>query len=381
MTLAAGLFHELGYRGVSLGDVAAAAGITGPGVYRHFANKEALLAAAVTSGLDLVEDAVTGALDDELPRLVDALAEVSARRPDMWVLLQRESRLLSPELRDQVGEHFSRILRTLAGRLLRDRPGLAEDDARLLMTAATSVLALPRPQSSPLDTDEIRRELSAAALRCLDLDLDLDASRDRPVAADEGTVPGEPGDADTAPRPRREQIVDVAVDLFFRDGYSGVSLDDIGAAAGLTGPSVLHHFPGKADILAAAFDRAATRLAAVQSARPDRSDPSALEELVDSYVGFALADRGLVGIYVTEPLHLAPEALEQPLGVARRERRDWVDALGVAEPGLAEPVVRLRVTAALTAVNDLVRLGRLVERPRIRDEIGRVALAVLRGPA
>ena len=38
------LFAERGFRAVSMEDLAAEAGVSGPAVYRHFASKEALLA-------------------------------------------------------------------------------------------------------------------------------------------------------------------------------------------------------------------------------------------------------------------------------------------------------------------------------------------------
>ena len=42
---AARLFAERGFTGVSLEDLGAAVGVSGPAVYRHFANKQALLGA------------------------------------------------------------------------------------------------------------------------------------------------------------------------------------------------------------------------------------------------------------------------------------------------------------------------------------------------
>ena len=41
--------------------------------------------------------------------------------------------------------------------------------------------------------------------------------------------------------------------LFAARGYHGVSMDDIGAAAGVTGPALYHHFAGKEAMLAAAL--------------------------------------------------------------------------------------------------------------------------------
>src|SRR5438045_224896 len=54
-------------------------------------------------------------------------------------------------------------------------------------------------------------------------------------------------------RTRREEILEIAVGLFATRGYHGVSMDDIGAAAGVTGPALYHHFAGKEAMLAAAL--------------------------------------------------------------------------------------------------------------------------------
>ncbi|MFC9330318.1 TetR/AcrR family transcriptional regulator [Kitasatospora sp. NPDC057015] len=48
-------------------------------------------------------------------------------------------------------------------------------------------------------------------------------------------------------------IVDAAIDLFGRDGYPAVSIDEIARAAGVTKGAVYHHFDGKTALLRAAF--------------------------------------------------------------------------------------------------------------------------------
>lgn len=58
LTAAAELFRRRGFHAVGVDDIAEAAGITGPGLYRHFANKEALLVALFDrAGQALVERA------------------------------------------------------------------------------------------------------------------------------------------------------------------------------------------------------------------------------------------------------------------------------------------------------------------------------------
>ncbi|MEU7812264.1 TetR family transcriptional regulator [Pseudonocardia sp. NPDC049154] len=368
--VAARRFHELGYHRVSLGDVAAEAGVTGPAVYRHFRNKEALLAAAIVSGLDLVQAAVDEASPGPLEDLVTAVAEVGLARPDMWVLLQRESRFLAPESRAEIQARFAEVIDGFSRRLRRQRPEIRPEDARLLVTAATAVLSLPSTTHTSLTPEEYRHELTSAALACL-----------RTNVASAGAPPAAPDTAARAPEPtsRREQIVDTAVELFFARGYTGVSLDDIGAAVGIAGPSILHHFATKADILVTAFDRASQRLAADQAARRTSGRAPDLVSLVAAYIRFSLENRSLLGVYVSELMHLPPDALARTQDTLRTEVRDWTRALVATSFELEEPAARAHVRAALTVINDLVRLGHFAKRPRIETEILALALATLRG--
>src|ERR1700747_1088686 len=48
---------------------------------------------------------------------------------------------------------------------------------------------------------------------------------------------------------RREEILTAAAALFARRGFHGVSIDDIGSAAGMSGPGIYRHFPGKEAVL------------------------------------------------------------------------------------------------------------------------------------
>src|ERR1700752_2271240 len=94
-------------------------------------------------------------------------------------------------------------------------------------------------------------------------------------------------------RSRRGEIREIAVGLFAARGYHGVSMDDIGAAAGVTGPALYHHFAGKEAMLVAALIPVSERLLSGGRDRiaeyPD--DPvAALAALVDFHVDFALDD-------------------------------------------------------------------------------------------
>ena len=54
----------------------------------------------------------------------------------------------------------------------------------------------------------------------------------------------------TPPPSRRDQILATAAELFAARGFHGVSVADLGAACGISGPALYKHFPSKDAMLA-----------------------------------------------------------------------------------------------------------------------------------
>ena len=52
------------------------------------------------------------------------------------------------------------------------------------------------------------------------------------------------------PTDRRSQILDTAAELFAARGFHGVSVADLGAACGISGPALYKHFDSKQAMLA-----------------------------------------------------------------------------------------------------------------------------------
>jgi AcrR family transcriptional regulator len=59
---------------------------------------------------------------------------------------------------------------------------------------------------------------------------------------------------------RREQILDVAIDVFGHAGYFGASMNDIAEAAGVTKPVLYQHFDSKSDLYSALLDEVGARM-------------------------------------------------------------------------------------------------------------------------
>ena len=72
---------------------------------------------------------------------------------------------------------------------------------------------------------------------------------------------------------RREQILDVAIDVFGRSGYFGASMNDIAEAAGVTKPVLYQHFDSKSDLYSALLGEVGVRmLDAIAKATADATD-------------------------------------------------------------------------------------------------------------
>ena len=130
------------------------------------------------------------------------------------------------------------------------------------------------------------------------------------------------------PGARKAEILDVAGDLFHRSGFHNVGMDDIGEAAGVTGPALYFHFQSKTALLAAVMERLADDLVDVDRIIGEAKGPAdALHGLVEHQVEFALNQRHLIAVWIRDERSL-PVADQRQL----RERQRyyvgrWVETL------------------------------------------------------
>ncbi|MGH3757571.1 TetR/AcrR family transcriptional regulator [Actinophytocola sp.] len=99
------VFHEKGYHGASVRDIAARAGVTVPALYYHYKNKQAMLVAVLELNMVAVLARVERALDDagdrpekRMAHLVEAIV-LHLTREVGAMALDREMRYLEPENR------------------------------------------------------------------------------------------------------------------------------------------------------------------------------------------------------------------------------------------------------------------------------------------
>lgn len=372
--LAAELFRARGFHGVGINDIAAAAGVTGPALYRHFADKQAVLSYVVLSGIDDMETATTETLTavdipgpDQVNALLRTLAAQAVERREIAALWRWEGRHLPKEDQREIRRRSGAVLAAWSKALLALRPELAADDAELLCWAGLSVFGSVSVHHTSVAKKRFGQMLVELAQSVLHVTL--------PGPGE--PVPGTPSIALGGPS-RREQLLSAATELFGRRGFRSVSMEEIGAAAGIAGPSVYRHFPSKAALMVAIGHRAADRLAlAAERALQTGDERDALRRLAASYVQTLLHTPELRVSFSGSPMELPERDKVDLIRVQRDYVARWVALASEVRPELSVREVKITVHAALTIANDLARTRRVNGRPNLEAELTALLHAVL----
>jgi AcrR family transcriptional regulator len=163
---------------------------------------------------------------------------------------------------------------------------------------------------------------------------------------------------------RRQAILTEAATLFAQRGYAGVTIEDLGAAVGVSGPAVYRHFPGKAAVLAAILQGASrTLLDGAERVLGEASDPAAtLRELIAFHVDFALGDADVILVQDRELEQLDLGARHEVRLLQRQYVEHWVDTLARLRPDRAETELRIRAHAAFGLLNSTPHSARIPGR-------------------
>jgi AcrR family transcriptional regulator len=177
LAAAADLVARHGYHSVAIGDIGNAAGITGPGVYRHFESKSAVLVAL----LDRVVDELLGnaaqimaSTADErtvLDQLVaDQVRFVLTKRALIQVYLQ-EIHNLPVEDRRRLRLKQRRYIEEWVKVLERLRPDVSNEEAQSLVHAAISAIQSLVHYNNRLGRDQLKALMAGAAQAVLQVEL------------------------------------------------------------------------------------------------------------------------------------------------------------------------------------------------------------------
>jgi len=178
---------------------------------------------------------------------------------------------------------------------------------------------------------------------------------------------------------RRSALLNAAATLFAQSGFNGVSIEDLGAAVGVSGPAVYRHFSGKQAMLAALLIDVSEDLVtggrAVVTATTDAA--AAVRGLVRFHVQFALSNPDVIRVQDRDLDSLA-EADRHRVRLLQREYVElWVQVLNRVHPAVDVALLRIRAHATFGLLNSTPHSARAASQPAVRALLEEMALAAL----
>ena len=201
------------------------------------------------------------------------------------------------------------------------------------------------------------------------------------------TVPADPLARPTqrsqAKADRRAALLEAAAGKFAERGFNGVSIEDLGAAAGVSGPAVYRHFASKQAVLAALLIGVSENLLdGGDGVAREAADPAgALRGLIAFHVDFALTEADTIRVQDRDLDALAPEDRRAVRTLQRRYIELWMRVLGELHPSLADDELRVRVQATFGLINSTPHSARVgaahTADASVRPVLERMAWAAL----
>ena len=198
---------------------------------------------------------------------------------------------------------------------------------------------------------------------------------------------------------RRAQLLTAAAALMAERGYLAVRLEDIGAAAGISGPAIYRHFPGKEALLVELLVGISTRLldgardvvateatvsTGAAEATVSTGAQSALDGLIEFHLDFALTEPDLIRIQDRDLASLPVVAQRQVRRAQRSYVETWVGVLTRLHADLAEDDARVMAHAVFGLLNSTahsIKSAGARSTERSRDVLRAMTRAALALPA
>ena len=178
---------------------------------------------------------------------------------------------------------------------------------------------------------------------------------------------------------RRSALLRAAATLFAQSGFNGVSIEDLGAAVGVSGPAVYRHFSGKQAVLAALLiDVSEDLVAGGRTVVTETTDAAAaLGDLVRFHVDFALSNPEVIRVQDRD-LDSLVESERHRVRLLQREYVElWVEVLHRVHPAVDEALLRIRAHATFGLLNSTPHSARVSSRAAERALLEEMALAAL----
>jgi AcrR family transcriptional regulator len=176
---------------------------------------------------------------------------------------------------------------------------------------------------------------------------------------------------------RRQALLDAAARLFAKRGFDRVSIEDLGAAVGVSGPAVYRHFAGKQAVLEAILVDVSQGLFDGGTLVIEQSVDAAamLRSLIAFHVRFALANADVIRVQDRDLESLAPDARHRVRALQRNYVELWVAVLARLYPGADDATLRVKAHATFGLINSTPHSGHSAATGTILEAMAWAGLA------
>ena len=181
---------------------------------------------------------------------------------------------------------------------------------------------------------------------------------------------------------RREQLLEIAADLFLRHPYDSVTVEMVCARAGISGPGLYRHFQNKQALLIAVVEAPLEylRQSAQATAEAEHDPRSALEAMVLFHIKSVVAAAPTTLIFLKNE-HAFPEADRRRIRRAMNMyAEEWISTVVPLRPDLSEPEVRVLTHAVFSMLNSVATLNKGLDQDSLVKTMATAALQALTSP-
>jgi AcrR family transcriptional regulator len=174
-------------------------------------------------------------------------------------------------------------------------------------------------------------------------------------------------------------LLTIAAGLMAEHGYNGMSIYDLGAAAGVTGPALYRHFATKQALLAELLVSISQRLLEEGQSRAvaAHSPREALDALIAWHISFALGEPNLIRVHDRDFASMTVGDRRKVQSLQRQYIDIWVEQLRLIRPELSKAAARATVQSVFGLLNSTPHSAKHIGNEEMADLLTRMALSAL----
>jgi AcrR family transcriptional regulator len=352
LSAAAELFSVRGFAAVSVDDIGSGAGTSGPALYRHFSNKEALLETLLLQTVEKLTPSPS--IDRDHAAFELEIVSRCIENPAQVATYVRERERLVGPAKARLTTMERRLYMPWAAVVLDASPSL--DPKRIQQrqhAAITALLGVSTQLRSSGNSGRVWPAPEFQAQLANSVSAMLRAAPAKKLAPSPRNTSWRP------PEQRRQMILHEALRLFRERGFHDVRMDEIGESAGISGPTVYFYYPSKADVLLDAYELAgALVMAGVYDALTSAASSwNAIERLVCSYVRVATEKTDLM-VVTSREAYAIPTSERPRLARRRQDIWDaWTSVVGEVRGDITRREARSLAAGGFALITSLASRG------------------------